>query len=275
MLARLGRLWRALGTGFCFLAYATLSFAFSLTLLPLMLLWPGDAAARERRVRLFASWSFRALLGCIQLLGLGRVEIEGREWLAQAEGKLVVATHPMYLDVVVLLAVMPFADCVIKSAMMRNPFYRRFAKAAGYISNGDSAALVEACVGSLKRGRTLVLFPEGTRSVPGRPLCFRRGAAQVAVRSGCQILPVMIHCTPPALLKHSRWWQVPERAWTLTVRFCPPQDLAVLGCPADLPYGVAARRLTRGLEDFFKQQLANHERTDRRTEAAHHRLARS
>src|SRR5690242_3597218 len=121
MLLKPGRLWRALGTGFCFLAYATLSFALSITLLPLMLLWPGDAAARQRRVRLFASGSVRALLGGVQLLGLGQVEIEGREWLAQAEGKLVVATHPMYLDVVALLALMPFADCVIKSAMMNNP----------------------------------------------------------------------------------------------------------------------------------------------------------
>lgn len=275
MLANLGRVWRALGTGFCFLVYGLMSLVFSLTVLPVLILWPGDDRVRERRIRTLVSWSFRVLLGGIAFLGLGYVEVEGREWLAQAKGKLVIATHPMYLDVVALLMLMPFADCVVKSAMLKNPYYRRFVRAAGYISNGDSAAALDACVDSLKRGRTLVLFPEGTRTTTGELPRLRRGAAQVALRAGCQVLPVMIECSPPALTKSRAWWQVPERPWRLLVKFYPPQDIAAHGYRAELPHGVAARRLTRSLEDFFKQQLAQHEHTDRRPETAHHRLARS
>lgn len=275
MLAKLYRIWRALGTGFCFFAYGTLSLVCSLTVLPVLLLWPGDAAARERRIRILVGWSFRTLLAAIAGLGLGRVHVEGREWLTQAGGNLIVATHPMYLDVVALLGLMPFADCVVKSAMLHNPFYRRFARAAGYISNADPATLLGLCVDSLQRGRSLILFPEGTRSVPGEPLHFRRGAAQVAVRSQCGILPVMIHCSPPALLKSTRWYQVPERPWRLHIKVFPPQPLSAFGYREDLPHGIAARHLTLNLEDFFKQQLAHHEHTHRRTEAAHHHLARS
>jgi 1-acyl-sn-glycerol-3-phosphate acyltransferase len=275
MLANLGRLWRMLGTGFCFLVYGLLSLVCSLSILPVLMWWPGDAVAREERIRDFVSWSFTTLLGGISLLGLGFVTVEGREYLAQAKGKLVIATHPMYLDVVALLMLMPFADCVVKSAMLRNPYYRRFVRAAGYISNGDSAQALDACVDTLKRGRTLVLFPEGTRTTTGEPPKFRRGAAQVALRAGCQVLPVMIACTPPALTKSRAWWQVPERPWQLLIRFYPPQDMHAFGYRDDMPYGVAARRVTHAMEDFFKQQLANHERTDTRTEAAHHRLARS
>lgn len=275
MLTSLGRLWRMLGTGFCFLVYGLLSLLCSVSVLPALMFWPGNAAARERRIRLFVSRSFRLLLGGIAFLGLGTVEVEGAEWLDHAEGKLVVATHPMYLDVVALLMLMPFADCVVKSAMLKNRYYRRFVHAAGYISNGDSAAALEACVDALRRGRSLVLFPEGTRTTTGEPPKFRRGAAQVALRSGCQVLPVMIACTPPALTKSRAWWQVPERPWQLVIRFYPPQDLAAFGYREGMPSGVAARRVTHAMQDFFTQQLANHERNDRRTEAAHHRLARS
>lgn len=275
MVARLGRLWRALGTGFCFAVYGSLSLLCGLTVLPLLVLWPGNEAARERRIRIFVSWSFRTLLGGIAFLGLGRVQVEGREWLQQSKGSLVVATHPMYLDVVALLMLMPFADCVVKSAMLKNPFYRRFAKAAGYISNADSAILVDSCVEALQRGRTLVLFPEGTRTTTGEPPRFRRGAAQVALRAGCRVLPVLIHCSPPALTKSRAWWQAPEQPWTLLVKFYPPQELVAFGYDAALPPGISARRLTRTLEDFFKQQLASHEHIDRRTETAHHHLARS
>ncbi|HEY4127607.1 MAG TPA: lysophospholipid acyltransferase family protein [Gammaproteobacteria bacterium] len=276
MLAKLDRLWRAIGTGFCFLVYGLFSLLFSLSVLPILILWPGDAAARERRIRILVSWSFSTLLGGVALLGLGRVRVEGREYLAEARGKLVVATHPMYLDVVALLMLMPFADCVVKSAMLKNPYYRRFVRAAGYISNGDSAQALDACVASLKRGRSLVLFPEGTRTTTGQPPKFRRGAAQVALRAGCQVLPVMIACTPPALTKSRAWWQAPERPWQLLIRFYPPQDLSAFGYREGMPHGVSARRVTQAMQDFFTQQLSNHhEPTDRRTEAAHHRLARS
>jgi 1-acyl-sn-glycerol-3-phosphate acyltransferase len=275
MLANLGRLWRMFGTGFCFLVYGLLSLLCSFSVLPVLMWWPGDDRAREERIRKFVSWSFRTLLGGIALLGLGYVTVEGREYLAQARGKLVIATHPMYLDVVALLMLMPFADCVVKSAMLRNPYYRRFVRAAGYISNGDSALVLDACVKALQRGRSLVLFPEGTRTTTGQPPAFRRGAAQVALRAGCQVLLVMIACTPPALTKSRAWWQVPERPWQLLIRFYPPQDLHAFGYRESMPYGVAARRVTHAMEDFFKQQMANHERIDRRTETAHHRLARS
>ena len=275
MLAKLDYWRRALGTGLCFAIYGSLSLAASYTLLPLLTRWPGNPVARQRRVRRMVSYSFRWLLGGIAGLGLGHVEIQGREWLAQAEGKLLIATHPMYLDVVALLMLLPQADCVVKSAMLRNPMYRRFAAAAGYISNADSSRMVDECVNTLQNGRTLVLFPEGTRTEPGQPRQFQRGAAQVAVRSGCQILPVLMYCDPPALLKSTRWHQVPQQPWRLLVKFYPPQPLAAFGVDPQAPYGVAARHLNRNLESFFKQQLAAYERPDRRTEAAHHHLARS
>ena len=275
MLAKLYKWWRSLGTGFCILGYGTLSLLASLTILPVMVVWPGDAAARERRIRILVSWSFRTLLAAVAGLGVGRVQVEGGEWLAHADGKLIAATHPMYLDVVAMLGLLPFSDCVVKSAMLQNPFYRRFANAAGYISNGNPETMVDLCVNSLKRGRSLLLFPEGTRQEPGKPWYFKRGAAQVAVRANCEILPVMIYCSPPALFKSTSWYQVPERPWRLHIKVFPPQPLTAFGYSADMPPGVAARHVTQNLEDFFKQQLAHHEHTDRRTEAAHHHLARS
>lgn len=271
----MGKWWRVFGTGLCFALYGALSWIAGFTLLPLLLAWPGTAAARECRVRRLVSASFRCLLAVAAALRLGHVEIEGREWLARADGKLVVATHPMYLDVVALVALLPQADCVIKQAMWRNPLYRRFVRSLGYIGNASSAGLMEDCAESLRRGRTLILFPEGTRSTPGTPLRFRRGAAQVAVRSQCDILPVMIRCEPAALGKRSAWYQVPGRRWRLSIKVLPPQPLSAFGYREDMPHGVAARRITRAMENFFTQHLATHEYTDRRIEAAHHRLARS
>ncbi|HET7299309.1 MAG TPA: lysophospholipid acyltransferase family protein [Oleiagrimonas sp.] len=252
---RVGRLWRKCGTGLCFVVYGAVGWLGGLTVLPLIMLWPGSPAARERRIRGVVSWSFRWLLVLIAVLRVGHVEIEGREWLDQVDGRLLVANHPMYLDVVALVGLLPQADCVIKRAMWRNRLYRRFVEATGYISNAGNVDLLDDCVASLRRGRPLILFPEGTRSTPGEPLHFCRGAAQVAVRSGCEVLPVVIHCDPLALGKGQAWHTVSDRPWRLRVRICPPRTLSELGWREDMPHGVAARRVTQTMQDFFTRQL--------------------
>lgn len=257
MLARLGRAWRAFATGLCFVVYGSVGWLGGLIVLPLVLLWPGSAEDRQRRVRRLVSGSFRALLAAIAGLRYGYVEVRGRQWLAQAEGKLVVANHPMYLDVVALVGLLPQADCVVKQAMWRNRFYGRFVRVAGYIGNADPVGLLHDCVQALQQGRTLILFPEGTRSTPGAPLHFERGAAQVAVRSGCDILPVMVRCRPLALGKNQAWHEVADRPWVLEIEFCRPRSASELGADGDMPHGVAARHLNRSLQRLFEQQLAS------------------
>ncbi len=259
---RAGRLWRQFGTGLCFVLYGLVGWLGGIVVLPLLMGWPGSKARRERRIRALVSASFRWLLRLIALLRLGRVEVEGREWLAQAGGKLLVANHPMYLDVVALVGLLPQADCVIKGAMWNNRLYRRFVAAIGYLSNRGGAAFVDEAVHTVQRGRTLILFPEGTRSTPGAPLRFCRGAAQIAVRSGCDILPVVIRCEPLALGKGQAWHQVGDRPWRLVIRVCPPQALAALGAREAMPHGVAARHVNQSLQAFFRRQTGADEGAD-------------
>ena len=76
-------------------------------------------------------------------LGVLTVSVSGAARL-QREGLLVLANHPTLIDVVLLVALLPDADCVVKRAVARNPFMRATVRAAGYIVNDDGPALVEA-----------------------------------------------------------------------------------------------------------------------------------
>jgi hypothetical protein len=93
----------------------------------------------------------------------------------------VLANHPTLIDVVFLISLLPNADCVVKRVAC-NPFMRGPVRAAGYISNDDGAGLVDDCIAAVRAGGSLVIFPEGTRSVPGQPPRLQRGAANIAVR---------------------------------------------------------------------------------------------
>ncbi|MBJ7517671.1 MAG: 1-acyl-sn-glycerol-3-phosphate acyltransferase, partial [Stenotrophomonas sp.] len=121
------------------------------------------------------------------------------------------------IDVVLLVALLPNADCVVKRAVARNPFMLGTVGAAGYIVNDDGPALVEAGIAAVRGGGCLVIFPEGTRSEPGQPLRLRRGAANIAVRGRLDMTPVRIRCSPPTLEKGRKWYRVPPRRFHVSL----------------------------------------------------------
>jgi 1-acyl-sn-glycerol-3-phosphate acyltransferase len=152
----------------------------------------------------------------MRVLGILTYRVDGAARLREP-GRLVVANHPTLLDVVLLVSQMPEVDCIVKQGLWRNPFLRWPVSWAGYLPNSEGEQLIEECAATLKRGHSLLVFPEGTRSVPGKPLRMQRGAAHIALTADSEILPVTITCDPPTLFKGNPWYRVPARRFHLQV----------------------------------------------------------
>ena len=75
----------------------------------------------------------------------------------------------------------------------------------------DPQASLAACAGALRSGATLIMFPEGGRSIPGTARRLRRGAAYVALATQKELTPVHISCKPSTLTKANRWHDIPQR----------------------------------------------------------------
>jgi len=73
----------------------------------------------------------------------------------------------------VLIAHIPNAVCVVKAKLWSNPFFGGVVRAAGYIRNDEPETLMRDCAACLAAGLPLIIFPEGTRTVPGERLHFR------------------------------------------------------------------------------------------------------
>jgi 1-acyl-sn-glycerol-3-phosphate acyltransferase len=196
---------------------------------------------------------FRAYLALLEAIGVIRIRVHGAEELRQP-GQLVVANHPTLLDAVFLISLMPQADCVAKQATWSNPFMRGVANATGYLSNDLGVALVDACAERLAAGRSVLLFPEGTRSPRGGLGPFQRGAMHVALRSGRPLRTVVLTCSPPALLRGRRWYEMPTESLAITVDARASLDPADLLEPG-MSRGVAARRVSAALRDFYAKSL--------------------
>ena len=248
------RLWRVLGTGVSFAVFGGGALVLALVAFPLCHLGPGDARAREARVQRVIHYAYRFFITFMETLGLIRTEWIGVERLTVPGPHLVVANHPTLIDVVHVISKLPQADCVIGEEYAHHPFLRLAASWAGYIKNAQGAEVVDACVDRLRAARTVVLFPEGTRSPRNGMHPFRRGAAHVALRAGVPLEPVAISCAPRMLGKSQPWWDVPERPGCFTLGVLDPIEPRARGA-SDLPDVLAARRLTVTLRERIREGL--------------------
>jgi 1-acyl-sn-glycerol-3-phosphate acyltransferase len=263
LIARLSFVWRWITTGLTLLCFGVGGVTFSLLLFPLMLAWPNGASS-QRVVTTIVHRYFHCLVTMLRAVGVMRLEVKG-DIKRVASGTLVVANHPTYLDIMILLALIPSACCVVKSAHWRNPCFWGIVRAAGYVSNAAGASMVDACMQRLAAGYNVIVFPEGTRS-PSRGALhpFARGFAHVALASNVErsvsappVALVALDCDPPVFTKARRWYHVPPRPFRFEVTVLDTIDAASSVTPG-LPPALAARCLTDSVQDQIFQHLFKH-----------------
>jgi 1-acyl-sn-glycerol-3-phosphate acyltransferase len=134
----------------------------------------------------------------------------------------VVANHSSHADTPVLLAALPTKAKPVFVAAADYWFdvpVRRFiaTSLAGVLparrtGGGSYDALLAAVGPALKAGRTVVIYPEGTRSTDGNIGEFRSGALRLARDCGVPIVPVALTGTADVLPKGGRWSPAPMQA---------------------------------------------------------------
>ncbi len=254
MNARLDYVWRFCATGMAFVVFGICGVLFSVLVFPLAWLWP-HRASRQRAVTTVIHWFFRALVAVLRFIGVMEFEVSGAEVLRAGGPAIVVANHPTYLDVMVLLSLTPRACCVVKNAHWGNPCFWGIVRSAEYVSNADPTELVEAGARQLAAGYTMIIFPEGTRSpAPNRLHAFSRGFAHMALKVGAPIVPVLMDCDPPAFTKQMRWYDVPARAFRMRVNVLEPLGVEQFA-DLDTSPSLAARSVTSAIEAHITQHL--------------------
>ena len=259
---RLFYFWRLLATGWCFLSFSFGGLILAVLVFPVLNLaniFIPESREKYQRAQTVIHYAFKFFIRQMMALGIMRVQVNGIERLQSEGPKLILANHPTIIDVVLLISFLKHTNCVVKKALWRDPFLGGVVRAAGYISNDGSEALVEDCVAALQKGDNLLIFPEGTRSVPGQPLRLQRGAGHIAARGGVEVLPVTITCNPPTLTKAEKWYHIPPRKFELRAEVGDPINMQNLAATEDPP-SVVSRRITSYLLDYFTERLKCFER---------------
>lgn len=234
----------------------------TMTVLPLILCFSSTPEQKERQILKLIHYAFKLFMRYMQVLNpIASFHVHGLEQASSLKGALFIANHPTLIDVVAILSCLPTCQCIVKTSLLRHFCFGRLLRAAGYIANDSAVQFIDDCSKRLQAGHSLLIFPEGTRSPVDSLLPFTRGAAQVAIRTGAPIVPIVITCEPPTLSKDEPWYAVPVHAINLTLRFLAPVEIPPMATEAkSVPLQV--RALTRYLENLFRQELGIPKTTD-------------
>lgn len=129
-----------------------------------------------------------------------QVVTHGREAVDPEVPHIYVANHVSIMDIPAVLLALPAHGFVAKRELSRVPFFGAAARAVGVVyidrDNRKSAfAAYEEAAELVRAGRSVIVFPEGTRGTTYGLREFKKGPFVLAIRSGVPIIPVIIHGT--------------------------------------------------------------------------------
>lgn len=173
-----------------------------LILIPLwlmLLVLPRKSAAKCSR---FAARNLLRVIGC-------RVYVENSKKIPQ-KPVVYVANHASYMDTLVLMAVLPEGVAFVgKTELLKVPVLKTFIKKLNHLTVdrmdfSQSLADVQGIQESLRQGRSIVIFPEGTFTQVSGLRPFKLGAFKVAVEGDRAICPIALSGTRN-ILRDNSW----------------------------------------------------------------------
>ncbi|MHB8090441.1 MAG: lysophospholipid acyltransferase family protein [Syntrophales bacterium] len=207
-----------------FSVMVTAFMAVSATILPFIS--PG-----EEKVHLIANIWARMLLR----LSVIRVEVEGVENVSLDKPQIFMSNHQSDFDILIVLAHIPGQfRWIAKKELFKIPIFGKAMRNAGYIEidrqhHENAMKSLDEAAKKIRDGKSVVTFPEGTRSRNGEIKNFKQGMFYLAIQSGVPIVPISIIGASEIMPKRS-----------LLIK--PGRIKMIIGKPVDVsPYTIETR----------------------------------
>lgn len=159
--------------------------------------------------------------------------VEGRELIPTDRAVLFVGNHRSYFDIVTSYTQMQrTTGFVAKAEMEKIPLLRGWMRQISclFLDRKDVRAglktILEA-IAQVKSGRSVFIFPEGTRNTSKRPeelMDFHEGSLKIAEKARCPVVPVAIYGSDHVFERHLPWICRAK----VVIRFGTPLDMQAL-----------------------------------------------
>ena len=181
-----------------------------------------DKKKREKFSRLIHKlWHFYTNL--FVKLGLIKLDLNNVE---QVRGKIIVSTHPTFIDIMILIGLYDNSLCLAKKELLNNIFLKNIIKNVYIPNNVELDEFKKISTEVLNDGYNIIIFPTGTRTVEGEDLKIHKGAAALQIESGADIIPIKMKCDYPFLQKGQPIYDASDRLITYSINQLEPIKLS-------------------------------------------------
>lgn len=153
-----------------------------------------------------------------------KLAVSGLDHVPRNQTVIFMSNHQSLLDIFSYLSVIPVKFAFVgKKELFKIPLLGWDMKLEGHIGiDRENPRHAMAQLGEMaelvKGGKSLMIYPEGTRTLTGRVNAFKRGSFQIAAMSGATIIPCYINGTNQIIRKNS----MKVYPGDITVCFAPP-----------------------------------------------------
>jgi len=217
-----------------FLWFALVSAVICIVFLPALILPRRVTVWMSRRWSAINFWGLRVIAGV-------RFEVRGT---VPRDGVLVAAKHMSMWDTMALYLLLDDPAVVLKRGLQLIPFYGWYITKAGSIAidRGGGASTLRKMTASAKRaldsGRSILIFPEGTRKKPDAAPDYKPGVAALYSQLG-------VPCVPAALNSGLFWTGFIKRPGNIVLEFLEP-----------IPPGLRSREFMKVLQERIETATA-------------------
>lgn len=159
---------------------------------------------------------------------------------------VIISNHASFLDILVTTMLSPNLILLTNKWVWNSPVFGLAVRFAEYYPVTEGAdESIDRLKKKVEQGFSIVIFPEGTRSVDGKVKRFHKGAFFIAEKLNLDIRPLLIHGTWDTIEKGDFYLNDA----TMTLKFLPPIK------PTDTQFGEDYSTRTKAISKYFKQEF--------------------
>jgi 1-acyl-sn-glycerol-3-phosphate acyltransferase len=235
-------LWGLIRSVFAFSYFAIGSVVLTLAGVLLVKLNPFSREKGKYLYHLFISKYCWSLVYIMVNVKKRRINPLGEDFSKPA---IIICNHQSFLDILFTVLLYPKLILFTNHWVWNSPVFGALVRMADYypVMHGLDSNLDELA-GRIQQGYSLVVFPEGTRSLDGQMKRFHKGAFLLAEKLGVDILPLVIHGSGYTLSKGDFLL----KNGTVTLKFLPRIH------PLDTRFGLTYAEKAKRVGRYFREQ---------------------
>jgi 1-acyl-sn-glycerol-3-phosphate acyltransferase len=202
---------------------------------------------RERSRLLLHRLIRRANWSLLYIMGNVKKHVYNRRLADFSRPAVYVANHSSFLDILLATSLHPRLVLLTNKWVYRSPVFGAAVRMAEYYPVADGAeASLEPLRDLVRRGYSIFVFPEGTRSTTDRIARFHKGAFYIAGALQLDLVPIVLHGTHYTMSKGD--WLLKDGQLNLYFH----ERIK----PSDTSFGATYSERAKGLVRWFRRELA-------------------